>query len=89
MLCAPLVKNLMIYETYLTKNEVSRLVALVRKRRIMQNAVSLKWRNYNLNRPSDPWIADEDEFQLLLNTLLVTIPKLKITDSKISQKILF
>jgi hypothetical protein len=62
--------------------EVEKLIALVQQRSILQKAVRLTWRNFEKDWPSDSWMSDIAHFKLLLITINVNLPNIKIIESK-------
>ena len=76
LLGAPLLKKVHMYDIYLTKAEVDQLLGLVRQRSILHNIVSIEWNNYLQDEEIKPWMAAEEHFRLLLDTIKVTSLKL-------------
>jgi hypothetical protein len=76
LLKSPALRRLDIDDVFLTKREIKELLALVQERRILKSVVFFSWMNcFDLNH-LPPGIADESEFELLLNTIESTNPQM-------------
>jgi hypothetical protein len=76
LLSAPLLKSVEMFQIYLTEGEVDQVLALVRQKCILNNIVRMQWENYYNNEEIVPWMAEQEHFQLLLDTLQVTFPQI-------------
>jgi hypothetical protein len=63
-------RRLDICSGFLTKSETDELLALIQEGLIQQSVVHFFWYNwYYPGKHLEPWMADKDHFELLLNTL--------------------
>jgi hypothetical protein len=80
MLGAPKLKKLELFEAYLSEEQVSELLYMVRegRRGILKNNLEINWRNdFNFGELK-PWMADEEHFNLLLDTLEAAFPQVQL-----------
>jgi hypothetical protein len=91
LLKSPSLRSLHICSGFLTKCETDELLALVQDRLILQSVVHFFWNNwYYPGKHLEPWMADEDHFELLLNMLEVAYPQMELIRGNIqSTHILF
>lgn len=79
LLKSPSLRRLDICSAFLTKSENDELLALIQERLILQSVVHFYWNNwYYPGKHLEPWMADEDHFELLLNTLEVACPQMEL-----------
>lgn len=79
---APLLKKFEIEEGYLTKLETTELIGLLRRGKMLENLVSIRWHNTfdEYTAPLlGPEMADKECFDKLLKTFQTEFPKLEFS----------
>jgi hypothetical protein len=82
LLKSPSLRRLDFYSVFLTKSDTNELLALVRERQILETVNCFFWSNwYYPGQHLESWMADKDHFELLLNTLELHYPQMKLIRS--------
>lgn len=84
LLNAPVLKKLVMLETYLTKSEADTMIAALHQRRFgMHKVESITWSNtIKWEELLEDWMADEAHFNLVLNTLEIVYPQIELLRGK-------
>jgi len=78
LLRSPALRKLHLYDVFLTKRENKELLRLVQERCILESIVHFSWINYfSFYYQLSPWMADEIEFELVLNLIEITYTQMK------------
>jgi hypothetical protein len=73
---------------YLSVPEFTELLSLAQQKRILQKVEDIEWNNdlgwyqfaemIDYDDEDDSWLAGEDQFHMLLDTIQVALPQIKI-----------
>jgi len=78
LLGAPQLKKLELWEAYPSKHDVDELLMLTKERSILLNKVELWWCNSFEKTKLEPWMAEKNHFDNLLDSLEAALPHLQL-----------